>query len=475
MRRYTILILCALMLLPVCPLGLVCPETTMTLMAQTKKKTTTTKKKTTTKKSTTSTRKKAATTTRKKTTAKPAAKRQSKSQLQNQKAATQRKITSSKRRQEQLEKSIRHTLDSVMIIDNQMREQQKEIDSLREDINSLNIRIRRLNTEMRRLQNDLDDKKAKYAKALVYMHRQKSVQQKLMFVFSADNFSQMFRRMRYLREYSLFQKAQGELIQKKQEELRLKEKELLEAKAALQKTKNAVEARQAKLKSLKANCESKAAYLNKNLRTVKDQIARYQREEAELNERIDRIIQEELEAARRREEEMNRQREAAAQPGGKKVSEKERRQIEKWVSDSENDVKLSKDFVANKGRLPMPITGDYNIVRHYGRYTVPGLSGVVLDNKGVDIRGKAGASARAVFDGEVSSIFKPSGEYVVMVRHGKYISVYTGLSSVSVKVGDKVKTRQSLGKLAKDKDGNYVLHFQLRRERSRLNPEQWVR
>jgi septal ring factor EnvC (AmiA/AmiB activator) len=138
-------------------------------------------------------------------------------------------------------------------------------------------------------------------------------------------------------------------------------------------------------------------------------------------------------------------------------------------------LKLSNDFAANKGRLPIPITGAYNIVGHFGKYNVPGLKRVVLDNKGMDIRGREGASARAVFDGEVSSIFKYGKTYIVMLRHGSYISVYSGLTKVSVKKGAKLKTRDTIGTVGKDKNGDTVLHFQLRKESAKLNPELWIR
>jgi len=94
---------------------------------------------------------------------------------------------------------------------------------------------------------------------------------------------------------------------------------------------------------------------------------------------------------------------------------------------------------------------------------------------GIDIKGSAGCAAKACYAGTVSSIFQYAGRYIVMIRHGKYISVYSGLSSVSVGNGSKVSTGQSLGTVGKDETGNYVLHFQLRKESSRLNPEQWVR
>ena len=138
------------------------------------------------------------------------------------------------------------------------------------------------------------------------------------------------------------------------------------------------------------------------------------------------------------------------------------------------DRALSSDFASNRGRLPMPITGAYMITTHYGQYNVDGLKGVQLDNKGINITGKPGARARAVFDGEVSAVFSFGGYTNVLVRHGSYISVYCNLASSSVRKGQKVRTRDIIGSVARDASGNCTMHFQLRRETSKLNPESWL-
>lgn len=122
----------------------------------------------------------------------------------------------------------------------------------------------------------------------------------------------------------------------------------------------------------------------------------------------------------------------------------------------------------------MPITGPYVISSRYGQYNVAGLRGVQLDNKGINITGKVGAKARSIFDGEVSAVFSFGGYVNVMVRHGSYISVYCNLSSASVRRGQKVKTRDILGSVARDPSGNCMLHFQLRKETAKLNPESWL-
>ena len=143
-------------------------------------------------------------------------------------------------------------------------------------------------------------------------------------------------------------------------------------------------------------------------------------------------------------------------------------------AESAADNALSGGFAANRGRLPVPITGSYAITAHYGTYNVAGLRGVQLSNKGINLTGRPGAQARAVYSGEVTAVFNMNGLYNVIVRHGSYMSVYCNLSSVSVHRGQQVGTRQTLGSVAGDGTGNCTLHFQLRRETSPLNPEAWI-
>ena len=146
------------------------------------------------------------------------------------------------------------------------------------------------------------------------------------------------------------------------------------------------------------------------------------------------------------------------------------REEERAETMSAVDRQISGSFESNRGRLPMPVTGSYKIVSHFGVNSVEGLSNVKLDNKGINIQCQPGASARAIFDGEVSAVVSVAGQLVVMVRHGDFISVYCNLRNVVVRKGQKVSTRQVLGTVGQDN----ILQFQLRRETNKLNPETWL-
>jgi len=145
---------------------------------------------------------------------------------------------------------------------------------------------------------------------------------------------------------------------------------------------------------------------------------------------------------------------------------------------AEADRKLTGSFTDNKGRLLFPVAGQYKIVGIFGRTSHPDLSRVEVNNSGIDIEVPAGAKARAVFDGEVSSVFRVNGYHnVVMLRHGSYLTVYAGIDRLDVRKGDKVKAGQTLGSIFTDADDDNrtILHFEVRREREKLNPTDWVK
>ena len=231
--------------------------------------------------------------------------------------------------------------------------------------------------------------------------------------------------------------------------------------------------RAAELARKKAQAEAEA---RENARRIAEAKAREQR----LKEAARLAAQRENEAQRERAEQAAREAEAERLAAERKAEADAKRSKKAIAEVKENahealtvpsaDRALSGAFEQNRGRLPMPITGSYRVVSHFGQYNVEGLKGVTLDNKGINILGSPGAQARSIYNGEVSAVFGFSGSMVVMVRHGSYISVYCNLSSVCVSRGQKVSTRQALGTVGRD----HILQFQLRHNMAKLNPESWI-
>ena len=396
-------------------------------------------------------------------------------ELENQRNELQQQIAESETLLRSTKKDVKSQLDNLALINGQIADRKKYINAIEQDVKSLNNEINALLRQLKTLQRDLKDKKDKYESSVQYMYRNKSIHEKLLFIFSAENLSQTYRRLRYVREYANFQRLQAVEIERKQKQVNAKKAELEVTRGAKEKLLKEGEAEKKKLEKQEKEKQGILHGLKRKQRGIQSEINKKRRSANKLNAQIDRLIEQEIEKARKRAEEEARKTSAKE---GKKPTEKpvskqlvQKGTVDKFRMNSE-DRQLSGTFESNKGRLPMPITGPYVIVGRYGQYAV--AKNVRLDNKGIDIRGKEGAKARAVFDGEVSAIFKYNGLSNVLVRHGNYISVYCNLSSVSVAKGSKVKAREEIGVVQKDASGNAVLHFQLRKETTKLNPEVWL-
>ena len=448
--------------------------------------------------------------------------------LQNERQQIQKQIKEQERRLRNNEKDVKRRLQNLMVINTEIEGKRRTIDTIRHDISNLDIEIEMLGTQLDQLQEQLNECKKNYVKSMRYMHRNRSTQSQLMFIFSADNLTQMYRRLRFMREYAAYQRTQGDAVKAKEEEVNLKFQNLSVAQEKKRRLLSKGEQERRSLEGKQSEQQNVVNTLQKEQKTIQNIIAQQKKKDAALNAQIDRLIAEEVarqkaraaaeakrraeaEAAKKRAAELARKKaeaERIARENARRIAEakareaeakkkalaaEQRRLAEERRAEAENrerakevatarkvadealkvpseDMRISGNFESNRGRLPIPITGPYRIVSHFGQYNVEGLHNVTLDNKGINIRGEAGAQARSIFDGEVSAVFSFGGTMVVMVRHGSYISVYCNLASVNVSRGQKVNIRQSLGRVGQDN----ILQFQLRRETAKLNPESWL-
>ena len=472
--------------------------------------------------------------------------------LQSQRNAIQRKIKEQEQALKANKEDVAKRLKELLVINGEIDENQQHIEGIQKDIHHIESNIGILKSQLNTLSEQLKDRQAKYIRSMRYMARHRTMQDKL-----------MYRRLRFVREYAQYQRAQGEAVKAKQVQIDAKHQQLQQVKG--QKNNLLYQGQQvkSKLEANKGQQQNIVAGLQQQQKTIQAVIADQHKKDAALNAEIDRLIEIEIAKARaraaaeakrkaelaaaekkRREAEIARrkaaaeaaarentrrieearQREAAAKEAARKAAaieqsarqarreqaaraaaeaktvaeqrakeaevarqaaerkekadaERARQEISKAEVQQENiqkfssvDRMMNSGFEANRGRLPMPITGNYKVVSHFGQYNVAGLKGVTLDNKGINILGHDGCQARAVYDGEVSAVLSYGGSMVVMLRHGAYISVYANLKSVNVSRGQKVSTRQALGTVGTDN----ILQFQLRKERAKLNPEAWL-
>lgn len=257
--------------------------------------------------------------------------------------------------------------------------------------------------------------------------------------------------MRYIGEYSSSLESLAVEIKEKQDTLKSKKAQVelaREEKLILQKEQQKNEA------AVAAEEKSQRAIVNKlkSKRTaLKREIQSQQKKITELNKEIDRQIQLAI-----------KEQQKETQTGG--------------AIKVEEDIKLTGSFESNKGKLPIPITGSYLIVGNYGVQNVAGMKDVKINNLGIDIQGTEGSQARVIFNGVVTTVFQQGkGQIGVLVRHGKYISVYCNLSEIAVKKGDELKTGDIIGNIHKSDNGQRILHFQLHKETAKLNPMDWLR
>lgn len=399
-------------------------------------------------------------------------------QLEKQRNSLQSQISESEALLQSTGKDIRSQLNNLSLLEAQIAERRKYINLLNNDIKAIDAEIRKIDSDIKKLEDELLVTKQRYAKSLRYMRSNRGIYSKLLFIFSAESFQHMVRRMRYLEEYATYQKLQGEQIIKHQNELKAKKAEKTQALESKQKVLKDREEEQKKLEEQEMQQKELINSLKKKQSAINREIQSQRKKAEKLNREIDRLIQIEIEKARKRQEEERRAREAAERNKRSGTSSSSGENVERMDEYKQNkeDRVLSSNFVKNKGILPMPVTGGYVIVNHFGKYNVPGLKNVQLDNKGIDIQTKPDAMARSIFKGEVSAVFEYAGLKGVLIRHGDYISVYCNLSSVLVKQGDKVDVKQAIGKIYTNKnDGNRtILHFQLRKETVKLNPEEWL-
>ena len=380
------------------------------------------------------------------------------------------------------QKDVKSQLSDLSLINSRLAERRKFIKSIERDMAQLDAEVVRLEKQTKQLQSELKEKQDNYAKSMRYLRKNRSIQGRLMFILSAETFNQMYRRLRYVTEYANYLRTQGDQIKEKQAQIEIKRQEQLQVKEEKKSLLAQREAERAEIEKQEKQQRALVEKLQKRQRNLQDELKKQRQQSQQLNAQIDKLIEQEIEATKRRAAEEERKKKEAAQKTNaeqkkgetpKESSSKEKKEVT-MMAEYTGDRQLSSVFEKNKGKLPMPITGSYAIVSRFGQYDVEGLKNVKLDNKGIDIKGQKGAKARAIFDGEVSAVFQFGGYTNVLVRHGNYISVYCNLSSASVKQGQKLKTHDSIGDIATDSSGNTILHFQLRKETTKLNPEQWL-
>lgn len=409
--------------------------------------------------------------------------------VRSEQQAEKKAISETKRKLNENTLRTEQNLRRLDQLDGEIRVKGAEIDHLRRSIDTLDYHIRQASDSARWLDSRLVQLKNRYAAALRKMQGTYRDTDLLSFLFSSRNFSEAVARYRYLREFSNWRKRKLEEIERTSKLVRDNQQRLGDLNSGRRAALSELAGTESLLKEKRSETGRVVDELKKEGATLRTAIAKKQQRIKKLDSELDRMIlaeQQRQERQRQAEAKRKKQQQQKQQPdevAGRRIksSKKSGSKISKTPQQqgiAASDRTLSGSFESNKGRLLFPVRGAYQIVRGYGRTVHPDLPDIVTDNPGIDIASPAGSKARSIFEGTVSGVFAQDGfNKVVMVRHGSYISIYANLASINVKVGDHVKANQDLGIISVDpQQGNRpVLHFELRKERTRLNPLQWVK
>ncbi|MDR1161218.1 MAG: peptidoglycan DD-metalloendopeptidase family protein [Tannerellaceae bacterium] len=405
-------------------------------------------------------------------------------ELENQRKVALAEIEMTNQLLAETKKSAQNSLTRLNLLSQQILQRKKVISLLSQEITSIDKDIVGLQNELIALQSKLGNKRVNYGKSVQNIHRRNTSQDKLLFILSAENFSQSFRRMRYLREYADWQKRQANEIIAKQREVGEKREELEKTRAEKQTLLKDREKESINLQTEEATQRKEVEELNKRQKQLQADLKKKQRQANALSRQIEKQIAEEVERAEaetraaREREQSERERALAAGKDVPEPKEEIRQAATKGgYAMTKEERKLSDDFAKNKGRLPYPVAGQYSVVSTFGVQKHPELKYVETENNGIDIQTTAGSEARSIFNGVVTAVFAVAGyNNSVIVRHGNYLTVYSNLIEVYVKKDEKITTNQPLGKIYTDvENGNTtILHFELRKERDKQNPLSWL-
>ncbi|MBO5843948.1 MAG: peptidoglycan DD-metalloendopeptidase family protein [Bacteroidales bacterium] len=386
-----------------------------------------------------------------------------------------------------MNKILNETKKTKKMSTSELRVLEKKIAQRKKLIKNINSQMGMLNNEIKSTQQSIGELckeiavlKESYAQMLRYAQKNKTNTDKLLFIFSSKDYKEAYQRYIFFRQFGDLQKEKLTQIQSKTNELSKRTNEL-ELKRNNQekllqqelKNSNALDKEKKEKQKTVNQLQKKEKQLAKNLQDKQKQVKK-------LQQQIDNAIAAEVKKQQELAAKKKKQMEAKSTSGNSKEVAANKAAIETakkknyTIATTPEEVALSSSFEANKGKLPWP-TSQGVIVSQYGVHKHPEVKGAVIENKGIDIRTTKGSSVRSIFKGEVSRIAKgPNGLLVVIIRHGEYMSVYANLKSVSVKNGQKVDTKQTIGIVSTNEDGVSEYKFQIFKGTHHLNPSIWL-
>ena len=378
----------------------------------------------------------------------------------------------------------RQSLGQLNMITRKINLQEKYIGSISKELRMIDDDIYFSNREIFRLTRQLDTLKAQYAKTVIYAYKNRSAYDYLNFIFSAKSFNDAVKRISYLKSYRSYREKQANTILETQKLIAQRQQQQLGRK----KQKNEALQNQTKqVQDLALQKREKDAVVSKLKSQEKDlqkQIASKKKKDRDLQNAIAGIIRREIErekeiARKKAEEESKKNESLVTNPVTNPSTATTTPRIvakkpDSYLELNAKDVALGSNFLSSRGRLPWPVDNGVVTIR-FGKYTIEGTK-LVGDNPGITIATQNGTTVKSVFDGDVVGVYNLGDGMAITIRHGKYFTTYSNLSSASVKKGSAVKTGQAIGRAGRDEEGSGgQIDFLLMIETKNVNPEPWLR
>lgn len=405
---------------------------------------------------------------------------QSLKDLQEQKKAADRELIQINDQLNSTKKEKNSTMKQVALVHSMIEKRKKIIENIDRQVILLEKNVGVKTDTILKLKNDIFILKRQYAKTLQQAYKLRNSTSAIALILASNDLQQAIKRMKYLRSYSDYRIEQANTIELKQRKLNA---EIIDLNAKKRNLEVLLANKTNEVKKLADNERTYQAMLDQLKSKEKDLLAEVQKKRL-LRERLAREINILIAEEARKAAEAARRKAAAEEAARRKAAAEKKNSVVKQptitapkdLPFTPEDRTIAGKFEANRGRLPWPVRQG-QIVETFGEHQHPLLKGVKVKNDGVDIASVAGSDITAVFDGEVSKIFTlPGANISVLVRHGYYITVYSNLSRVSVKEGQSIRAKQTIGILANSDTGGEkpILKFQVWKETTPQNPVNWL-
>ena len=398
-----------------------------------------------------------------------------KAQLEKERQDIQKEIKEIQGEYDKLKGKTKQIVGQYNLIDRKIRLQNKYISNISKELRMIDDDIYLSNVEIYRLSKLLDTLRAQYSRSVVYAYKNRSNYDFLNFIFSASSFNDAVKRITYLKTYRSYREQQVNTIKETQALIARRKQDQLNKK---KQKDDALQNQTVQAKNLEGQKKEKDVVINHLKSQEKDlekKLNAKKKRVREINSAVDAIVKRLIKEEQARQAALAPKNTNPANPNANPSTGAKTVKTESFLELNAEAKALGASFENNKNKLPWPVDQGYVCI-HYGSYTIEGTK-LKGDNPGVTIcTPQPGTNVKSVFDGEVVSVFNIGDTKSVMIRHGKYFTVYSNLSSVSVSKGTEVKRNQSIGKVAVDEEDGEggKLEFLLMNENKKLNPEQWL-